>query len=89
MNFGIALLVALVNLAFLAAIGCLFSPYRQYAAGFIAFKLFCDMMVLTIALSFTRQRELLWYGIPLTVLYPLYMVPVTIGAFFAKPAWKE
>lgn len=89
MNFLIAFLVALVNLSFIGAIALLFSPQMNFAAAFIALKLFCDMVVLSVALSFTRERTLIWYGFPLTILYPLYMLPVTIGAFFLKPAWKE
>jgi poly-beta-1,6-N-acetyl-D-glucosamine synthase len=89
LNFIIALLVFLVNLIFIAALFAVQTRLRIFAIGIIMLKILTDFLLLFIATSFSGNRRLLWYTLPLSLLYPLYVLIIAPAALFYKPNWKN
>jgi poly-beta-1,6-N-acetyl-D-glucosamine synthase len=54
----------------------------------IGLKAAADLPLLYLQLAFHRQRNLLWWFLPVTILYPFYTGVTGILSFFIKPDWK-
>lgn len=88
-NLLTASLVFLANLAFLFAIGALpFVPLKLPLQLFVLLKLLIDILLLFLASTFIKNKNLLWYGLPVAIVYPVYACMVGVGSFFMKPKWK-
>lgn len=89
LNFILAFLVFSVNLAWLICAFSLSDPgLRTAALVFILFKWFIDFLLLFLASGFIKNKSLLWFSLPVSLMYPLYACVVGLAALFVKPRWK-
>ncbi len=89
LNFSLALLIFLVNTAWLYCIAKLFTGVNLNIALFVIFKLTIDILLLFLATGFKPRKELRAYIMPVALLYPVYAVTVALLSLFADPRWKR
>ncbi len=78
-----------VNLGWLFCLSCVSIPaYAQLCILFIFFKLFIDILLLFLASGFIKNKNVLWFGLPVGFIYPVYAAIIGIASLFIKPRWK-
>lgn len=78
-----------VNLAWLICLVCVnFPEHKTMCLLFIFLKLFIDILLLFLASSFIKNKNLLWFSLPVGFIYPVYAGIVGIAALLVKPKWK-
>lgn len=86
----VSYLVFSTNLLFL--IGLAFSLFhlKMGLAVWLSFSVKCiiDIIFLFLVASAFRSERLLWYFLPVQLLYPIYVVVVAIGSVTTKTTWK-
>ncbi|MBL7930891.1 MAG: glycosyltransferase [Bacteroidia bacterium] len=88
-NVLAAALVFLVNVSFLFAMAALpFVPVKLSLQLFVFLKLSIDILLLFLASTFIKNKNLLWYGLPVAIVYPVYACVVGIASLVMKPKWK-
>ncbi len=71
------------------AISCFFIPWMLLLTVlFLSLKALIDLPLLHSVATFMRKRDLLKYFIPLTLIYPLYVVIVALLGIFGVVHWK-
>lgn len=89
LNFTLALLSFGVNFTWVLALLLLnFPALRLPALLFISLKLIIDILLLFLTSRFIKNKQLMWYSLPVACIYPVYAVIVGISALFVKPKWK-
>jgi poly-beta-1,6-N-acetyl-D-glucosamine synthase len=89
LNFSLALISFMVNLLWVLSLLLLnFHVLRQQALLFISLKLIIDILLLFLASAFIKNKQLLWYSLPVACIYPVYAVIVGISSLFVKTKWK-
>lgn len=90
LNSGLAFLVLAVNASWLFC--CFYIAltvhFKMYCVVFILFKVLIDLLLLLLASSFLRNKNLWWYVLPVAIIYPLYALVVGIGSVTKKTNWK-
>ena len=77
------------NLAWLFCLVSINIPaYKSFSVVFIFLKLFIDILLLFLASGFIKNKNVLWFSIPVGFIYPVYAVIVGIASLFVKPKWK-
>lgn len=61
---------------------------REAFLLFIFLKLFIDILLLFLASGFIKNRQLLWFSLPVSFVYPVYACVIGIASLFVKPRWK-
>lgn len=86
----VTVLVAAVNLLMLLApLWMLKQPeYCRWLLPGMGLKLLADFLILAATSSKTGQTKMLWWYIPVSVLYPVYMTAVILGSLFGRTTWK-
>lgn len=62
--------------------------YHHLGLFFIFLKLIIDSLLLFLASSFVNNKNLIWYFLPVGLIYPFYVCIITITSVFLKPKWK-
>lgn len=90
LNFGLSILTFLINLMWLICFIVFFSfkQLNTFYLIFILVKLAIDILLLFLSSRFIKNKWLLWYALPVALIYPLYIMIVSIGSLFFKPKWK-
>jgi len=78
------------NLALVLLLICGFIDFRFaiIAAIMFAGKLAVDLPLMFAAASFVKKKRLMWFYLPLQLIYPLYVVFIAISSLFVKVEWK-
>jgi hypothetical protein len=64
-------------------------PQLKFTAiVFILLKLIIDILLLFLSSSFTKNKNLNWFSLPVMIVYPFYVLIIGILSFFLKPKWK-
>lgn len=89
-NFILSVTSFLVNLLWLISLLIIYLlPQLKYTAiVFILLKLIIDILLLFLSSSFTKNKNLNWFSLPVMILYPFYVLIIGILSFFLKPKWK-
>lgn len=88
-NMLSAALILLTNLSFLFAVTALpFVTAKLPLQLFTLLKLLIDILLLFLASTFIKNKNLLWFGLPVAIIYPVYACIVGIASFIVKPKWK-
>lgn len=90
LNFALALISLMVNISVLF---CLFSGYFMpqnalFGLIFVGIKLLIDILLLFLASGFIKTRGLVWYVLPIGLIYPVYTLLLAVSTLFIKPKWK-
>ncbi|PBQ32628.1 hypothetical protein CNR22_12895 [Sphingobacteriaceae bacterium] len=89
LNLLLAFITFSVNLVWVICFFCMNSPaYRFPCFVFIFFKLFIDILLLFLASGFIKNKNVLWWSFPVSLVYPVYAVIVGVSSLFVKPRWK-
>ncbi len=68
-------------------------PFVEKFKSYLIFLLFSkwliDFILLFLVADFFKQRRMLFYFIPVQILYPIYIVVIWIASMFMKFEWKE
>lgn len=79
----------LVNLAWLLCFVCLYIPaYKEACLLFIFLKLIIDILLLFLASGFIKNKQTVWYSLPVGCVYPIYACVVGVASLIVKPNWK-
>ncbi len=86
----VAVLVVAANLLMLLApLWMLKQPeYCQWLLPGMGLKLMADFLILALASSKTRQTKILWWYLPVSVVYPLYLAVVILALLLGRTTWK-
>lgn len=88
-NFLLAALVFLLNLGTLFAMAALpFVTFKFHLQLFVLLKLLIDILLLFLASTFIKNKNVLWYAVPVTLVYPVYACIIGIASLIVKPKWK-
>lgn len=88
-NGFFAILVFIVNLGTLASIVALpFVEQKLHLQLLVLLKLLIDILLLFLASTFIKNKNLLWYALPVAFVYPVYACVVALASLFVKPQWK-
>ncbi len=90
LNLLLALLSFAVNVAWLY---CFFYGFLMPQNGglsliFVLFKLIIDILLLFLASSFLKNKAIVWYILPIGLIYPIYSCIIAISTVFIRPKWK-
>jgi len=78
-----------VNLAWFVCFILTNNPfYRDLCLLFIFLKLFIDILLLFLASGFIKNKNVLWFSLPVGFIYPVYAGIIGISSIFFKPKWK-
>lgn len=90
LNAGLAVLTFIVNLGWLFCLVYGYAKPHNNSASlvFVVSKLIIDILLLFLTSGFIKNRYLLWFGLPVGCIYPLYACLVALRAVFVKPDWK-
>ena len=89
-NFFLAGLSFVINAAWVFSFAyCYFNlmgkePFLLY----ILVKLLIDILLLFLALSFIRNKNIVWFTLPVGCIYPIYACVVACCSIIIKPRWK-
>lgn len=88
---GVAVLVALTNLMLLLAPVwmILFPGSISWFLPALGIKALMDFLILHATTGATGQRRSLWWFLPVSVVYYLYIPVVISGSLFRRSTWKE
>lgn len=89
--------MSLAVLSFLTNLGWLFCFIYAYVDThnsnllllFICFKLAFDFLLLFLSSTFIKNKNLLWFSLPVGCVYPIYACIVGIASLFKQPKWKS
>ncbi len=88
-NFLLAIIVFLLNVGVLFSMVLLpFVSEKFPLQLFVLLKLLIDILLLFLASTFIKNKNLLWYALPVAVIYPVYACIVGLASFIVKPKWK-
>ena len=91
-NYGptqwVALVVLFTNLVFALSLVPFIRGVPLPFISIFILKSIPDFILLWIATGFYRKRTLMWFFLPLQVLYPLYILITSAGILLVKPKWK-
>jgi biofilm PGA synthesis N-glycosyltransferase PgaC len=89
-NFLFALLSFMVNIGWLICFVSisLTAEHRFICLMFVLLKLIIDILLLFLASGFIKNKNLLWFGLPVGCIYPIYAYIVGINSLMGKPKWK-
>lgn len=89
LNLALSFFSFTVNLAWLFCfVYAQFPLYRSLCLLFVFFKLFIDILLLFLASGFIKNKNVLWFSIPVGFIYPVYACIIGIASLFVKPRWK-
>jgi len=89
LNLSLSFFSFSVNLAWLFCLVCInFPAYTQPCLLFIFFKLFIDILLLFLASGFIKNKNILWFSLPVGFIYPVYAGIIGMASLFMKPRWK-
>ena len=90
LNLFLALLTFCTNAVWLLCFVSYFISYYQSlpVLFFVLLKLAIDILLLFLASRFIKNKWLLWYVLPVSFIYPIYAIMVSIGSLLYKPNWK-
>lgn len=86
-TIAVAILVALVNVSVIISIAAAFCDVR-FLSVFVL-KLIIDCCLLIPFLFFSRQRHLVKFILPLSIIYPFYTILTVILSTCGRYRWKE
>ncbi len=89
-NLFLSAITFLVNLLWLIFILIIYllPKLKFIALVFVILKLIIDILLLFLSSSFTKNKNLNWFSLPVMILYPLYVLIIGLLSFFLKPKWK-
>ena len=87
---SVAVLVMIVNLLMLAMPLWILlqAEFSSWLLAGVGMKLLADFMILALTSFKTKQTRTLWWYIPVSLAYPLYMLLVFAGLFKYRSTWK-
>ena len=89
LNLILSFLSFATNLAWLFCLVCINVPaLKSFCIVFIFLKLFIDILLLFLASGFIKNKNVLWFSLPVGFIYPVYAGIVGISSLFIKPKWK-
>lgn len=90
LNFLLAALTFFVNALWLFCfVGLYISPlHKTLCLTFMFSKIAFDMLLLLLVSKFIKNKGLLFYGVLVGFVYPIYAVIVGLASLFMKPKWK-
>ncbi len=90
LNLALAVLSFIVNMAWLFCwfYGFLVPQNGGLSLIFVVFKLLIDILLLFLASRFIKNKAIVWYILPIGLIYPIYSCIIAISAVFIKPKWK-
>ena len=90
-NSFLAVVTFLVNILWLFCfIYWFISPSNNVAPFiFVLLKLGIDFLILLGSFKLIKNKSLLWYSLPVSLIYPIYTCIVAIASLFLKPKWKS
>jgi len=91
LNTFLAVLIFIVNFAWLFCFvdGFVHPSNNGGTFLFILIKLGLDFLILLVASTLVKNKNLLWYSLPVGFIYPLYACVVALASVFLKPQWKK
>lgn len=89
-NRLLAIVTAMVNAAWLFCFidGFIHPSNNGATLVFILIKICIDFLILFVASSFIKNKNLIWYTLPVAFIYPIYACVVAVLSVFYKPQWK-
>jgi len=54
----------------------------------ISLKIVIDFTLLMLSATFFQRKNLLWFYLPVQLVYPLYTALISLLVFFTKNEWK-
>lgn len=79
----------LSNLAWLCCfVGLYFPAFTAPCLLFIFLKLIIDILLLFLASGFIKNKQTVWYSLPVGCVYPIYACMVGVASLIVKPDWK-
>ncbi|WP_317898687.1 glycosyltransferase [Aurantibacillus circumpalustris] len=89
LNLILSFLTLTVNIAWLLCLVSINIPeYKNISLLFISLKLFIDILLLFLASGFIKNKNILWFSLPVGFIYPVYAGIIGIASLFVKPKWK-
>lgn len=90
LNLCLAIISFVVNQAWLFCLfyGFLVPQNGKFSLIFVLFKLFIDILLLFLASRFLKNKGIVWYILPIGLIYPIYSCIIAISTVFLKPKWK-
>ncbi len=89
-NLLLSLLVFSVNLLWVLAFIAYFLhwPFHNYLLLFLFSKVFTELFLLFLSNQFMPNKTLIWYALPVSIIYPFYTLLIAILSLFLNPKWK-
>lgn len=90
LNFLLAAITFFVNALWIFCfVGLYISPlHKSLCLTFIFSKIAFDLLLLFLVSRFIKNKGLLFYGVPVGFVYPIYAAIVGLISLFMKPKWK-
>lgn len=90
-NFLFALLIFLTNAGWVFALlhGYFRPIHNPESMNFVLLKVCIDFVLLLISTQLIKNKNLLWYYLPIACIYPLYASIVAVCSLFLTPDWKK
>jgi len=89
-NLVLGIFILCVNAIWIFAFIQSFFVLKNQHLGliFIFLKLIIDSLLLFLALRFVNNKNLIWYVLPIGLIYPIYVCIISITSIIFKPKWK-
>jgi hypothetical protein len=90
LNFSLAGLVFISNLLWIILFFiAFFKPhYFNVCSAYLIIKVVVDFMLSFFSNKFIGNKNLLWYALPVSFIYPVYAVFIGLLSLVKKPIWK-
>lgn len=89
LNLSLSILGFTVNLFWLVCfVGAFFHPIQNLCLLFISLKLLIDILLLFLASGFIKNKNSVWYSLPVGCVYPIYACIIGVTSLTVKPKWK-
>lgn len=90
LNWSLAVLSLVVNMAW---VFCLVYGYVQpinnaATLKFVLLKVGIDILLLFLTMPYIKNKNLIWFALPVSCIYPLYACVIGFSSLFYKPVWK-
>jgi cellulose synthase/poly-beta-1,6-N-acetylglucosamine synthase-like glycosyltransferase len=85
---SVAVFVYSLEILLFAAAGIFFAPMLYAASGLFILKVIIDFPLMAGITAYFGQKKLLFFYLPMQLIYPAYIVIVALGGIFGKYSWK-
>jgi cellulose synthase/poly-beta-1,6-N-acetylglucosamine synthase-like glycosyltransferase len=85
---SVAVFVYCMEMLLFAAAGIFFAPMLYAASGLFVLKLIVDIPLMAGITAYFGQKKLLFFYLPMQLIYPVYIVIVALGGIFGRYSWK-